>query len=130
MGKRSVVVGCILAGVASGLVSMYVLPSQYEALLWLALVAGAGWAAHRIGPTGLFWRGFWSGLLMGICISLTHFTFLKDYVGSHMEEVAALQDLLNTPSRQLAVIVPAPLYWGLLAVLSGLSAVAWKRVRG
>jgi len=117
-----------LAGISIGLVTIYVLPAEFELFLWPVLIVVIGYFAARTADQGLFWLGFRDALAVGISISFTHLVLTRDYLLSHPEEKQHIEDYDRNLAPQLVLLMSAPVYWLILGALSGLLAILWAKV--
>jgi hypothetical protein len=119
-----------LAGVAAGVATIYFVPAAYEPLAWLVLIAALVALAVRIPTRRPAANGVVLGMQAGAAVTLVHLLFVDDYVATHAEEIAALQDHLLLGSLRLTLLAMAPLYWAVLAVLVAGVAEAWRWMVG
>ncbi|MFD2520003.1 hypothetical protein [Emticicia soli] len=117
-----------VAGISIGLVTIYVLPAEFELFLWPVLIVVIGYFAARTADQGLFWLGFRYAIVVGISISFTHLILTNDYFLSHPEEKQHIEDYNRSLAPQLVLLMWAPVYWLILGALSGLLTVLWSKV--
>ncbi len=116
----------MLSGIAIGIITIYVLPDKLEFFLWPMLMITIGVAIANLYQRGLFQKGFWHGVVVGIGITLTHITLTADYLLSHEEEKEKIEEFSEV-APQLLLLTVAPVYWLMLGGLSGLMAFLWHR---
>lgn len=119
---------CAIAGITAGLLSIYVVPAFIEIALWLLLVIVLGAVVERYQANHLFLKSCLYGAIAGMLITLVHVLLLADYLESHPDEAIALEDL-GLGSDQLSLLAMAPVYWIMLGLLTGLSAIVWRRIK-
>lgn len=117
-----------VAGISIGLVTIYVLPAEFELFLWPVLIVVIGYFAARIADQGLFWIGFKYAIVIGMSITFTHLILTSDYLMSHPEAKQHVEDYNRSLAPQLVLLMSAPVYWLVLGALSGLLAVLWSKV--
>ena len=118
-----------LAGIAIGLFTIYILPAEFELFLWPMLIVAIGYFAAKAPIKGIFWSGFWYGLVVGISITLTHLSLTNDYLLSHPEEKLQINNYDPGLAPQLALLMAAPVYWLILGALAGLLSILWTKVK-
>ena len=118
----------ILIGFISGVITIYLIPNQFEILLWIILIVLIGLLGNRYYPDRPFVKTFGLALLTGIAITLTHITFLGDYLLSHKNEIEALNKIRLLNSDRLTLLIIAPIYWAVLGLSSGLIAKVSRRI--
>ena len=123
------VIGCVLLGVALGLITIYVLTGPWEILLWAVLVGSIGFVVAKSHNTRVFLNGFWYAVLAGVCVTLTHITLIEDYLATHYDEKELIENMGLTASHRLTLLGIAPIYWMILGLLSGFSSIVWKKMR-
>jgi uncharacterized membrane protein YeaQ/YmgE (transglycosylase-associated protein family) len=117
----------ILIGIVCGLITTFVVHSQYELLIWFVLIALIGVLGKKFYPDKTFSKTFVFALLVGIVITSTHLTFVKDYLLNHQEETETLNKIRIFNSDRLTLFVIAPVYWIVLGILSGFTAKIIRR---
>lgn len=118
-----------LAGLAIRLFTIYVLPAELELLLWSLLIVAIGYFTARAPLKNIFRRRFWHAVIIGISITLTHLILTNDYLRSHPEAKAQINNYAPGLAPQLVLLMAAPVYWLILGALSGLLAILWAKVR-
>ena len=119
----------IVAGMAIGLFTIYVLPADFELFLWPMLIVAIGYFTAKINTKKPFWPGFWYGVVVGISITLTHLVLTSDYLSSHPAEKQQITNYDPGLAPQWAMLMQAPIYWLVLGGLSGLLTILWTKVQ-
>ena len=119
----------IVAGIAIGLFTIYVLPAEFELFLWPMLIVAIGYFTAKINTPKLFWTGFWHGVIVGLSITVTHLVLTSDYLFSHPGEKQQINNYDPGLAPQLALLMQAPIYWLVLGGLSGLLTILWTKVQ-
>jgi hypothetical protein len=117
--------GFVALGVLSGVATIFWLPSGREWLLWMFLVLFTGLLVSKNCFQNYFAGGFYFAVILGVAITATHLMFLEEYLRVHREEA---QWMKNQYSPYLTLLLAAPLYWLVLGLLSGLSAMGWRKI--
>lgn len=118
----------IVAGIAIGLFTIYVLVAEFELFLWPVLIVSIGYFAAKADTKKHFWTGFWYALVLSLSITLTHLILTKDYLENHLAEKQQINARNPSIVPQLVLLIDAPIYWLMLGVLSGLMTVLWTKV--
>lgn len=118
----------IVAGVAIGLFTIYVLPPEFELFLWPMMIVAIGYFGAKANSKSHFWTGFWYALAIGISITLTHLSLISDYLSSHPAEKHQIINYDPGLAPQLVLLMAAPIYWLILGGLSGLMTILWTKV--
>lgn len=116
-------------GVFAGLITIYAIPGRFEILIWLILIVGTGWLGNKYYSGKLLGKTFVFAVLTGISVTLTHITFVNDYLLSHPEETEMLSEIRLLNSDRLTLLMIAPIYWLVLGLLSGFAAIGIRRIR-
>lgn len=105
-----------------GLMTVFAVPSRFEIVVWLLLIANLGFLGSRLFPDAPFRRTFAFSLLVGITITSTHLVFVDAYLQGHPEEVETLEAVRILDSTRWTLLLIAPAYWAVLGSLSGACA--------
>lgn len=116
-------------GFISGWSTVFLLPNQYEIIIWVFLIVFWGIVSCRIFEGKLFRSAFFLSFLTGMVITATHLFFIAEYLAHHREEVEALDSIKINDSYGLTLLITAPVYWLILGVLSGVTALLIHRIR-
>ena len=128
--KPRIVITILTIGVAAGLISIFLLPSQFEILLWVVLAVVLGKLVQSSGLKRVFLGGLLGGALAGFAITMAHIAFVQDYMATHKEEMNALQPYMVGASYRLTLFVMAPVYWLILGIATGVAARVWRSSSG
>jgi hypothetical protein len=117
-----------LAGIIAGLITLYILPAKFEFILWFIMIVLGGYAISKNFHRDFFKNGFYMGVVTGVFITLIHIVFISDYLSGHQEEVKMLNEIKFSNSIKLKLLALAPVYWVILGILTGISAVIWNKL--
>jgi hypothetical protein len=119
----------IFIGIVCGLLTVFIIPASLEIVVWFALILGMGFAIGRDRQyDSVFWPGVGNSVLVGVSITATHLLFLRRYVIGHQEELQFMKSLTGIESGLWNVVIFAPVYWMILGVLGGFSALIWRNL--
>jgi hypothetical protein len=120
-----------LMGLAMAIGTVYVIPSNIEAMLWPVIFVICAFLIARGAPGKFFLHGFLVGLTNWVWVAGTHVILSDAYTARHVKEVAAMR-AMPLPDAPITVLMrlydlPVP---GASGVVIGLLAwVAAKVVR-
>lgn len=117
----------VLLGIVVGITTVFLVPVQFEIVVWLILIIGIGKACSRLFTESLFSKSFMLAALVGISITFTHLIFLDSYLDSHQEEMVTLDQIKIYDSYIATFLMIAPVYWLVLGSLSGACSLAFRR---
>ena len=119
-----------LFGLAMGVATVYVVPSNIEPLVWLPIFIVCAYVIAGRAPDRPFLHGLAVGVLNSVWITGAHVLLFQDYMSRHPQEAAmtASMPLSNHPRILMAIIGPC------IGVVSGavlgLFSVIATRLRG
>lgn len=116
-----------LFGLAMGIATVFVIPSNVEPLFWLAIFVASAYLIARRAPG----RPFLHGLLVGVANSLwvtpTHVLLFNQYLANHPQEAAMMRSMPAPDSPRLMMAVVGPVIGIVSGALIGLLAVLASR---
>ena len=119
-----------LFGLAMGIATVFVIPSNIEPLFWLVIfvVCAYIFAKNRTGL--LFLHGLLLGLANSVWITVAHVMLYDTYIAHHSQEAAAMQSAKLPVSPRVIMAVVGPLIGLVSGVVLGLfTFVAGKLVK-
>ena len=110
-----------LFGLAMGIATVYVIPSNIEPLFWLVIFVICAIVIARVQPAGHFLHGLMVGIVNSIWITAAHVLLFDAYIASHAKEAAMMHNMPLPPRTMMAVVGPC------IGVISGviLGLFAW-----
>jgi hypothetical protein len=129
MFTKTLILILILIGILAGLITIYILPSKYEILLWIALIILSGVITQKNCITRPFRNGFLLAVIIGIAITFTHIFLVNDYLSSHPDEIQQIDELKIGASYRLTLLAIAPGYWIILGLLTGLWTLSLAKLK-
>ena len=114
-------------GLAMGLATVFVIPSNIEPLFWLVIFVVCAYAIARQKR-----KPFLHGLLLGLanCVWITsaHILLFHQYLGAHAQEAAMMQTMPFSPRITMAIV---GLFIGVISgvVIGVLALIASKIVK-
>lgn len=117
-----------LFGLAMGIATVFVIPSNIEPLFWLVIfVISAYFIATRCSDR-YFLHGFVVSLANSVWITAAHFLLFDRYVANHAEEIAMMANLPLPGSPKLMTLLMGPVFGVVSGVLLGVFAWLGSRV--
>jgi len=111
-----------LFGLAMGLATVFVIPSNLEPLFWLVIFVICAYIIARRTQKG-FLHGLLLGLANSVWITASHILFFSQYIATHAREGAMMQTMPFSPRIMMAIVGPvigliSGVAIGLLALLA------------
>jgi hypothetical protein len=85
--------GLSLFGLAMGIATVFVIPSNIEPLFWLAIFVVCAIVIARRCASRHFLHGFLVSVVNSVWITTTHVLLFDQYVAHHAKEVAMMQSM-------------------------------------
>jgi hypothetical protein len=104
-----------LFGLAMAFATVFIVPSNVEPLLWLAIFVVCAWMIARRAPGKVFLHGLLLGIANSVWITVVHLLFFDAYVAHHAKEAAMMSGgrMPLPPRLMMAVVGPC------IGVISG-----------
>ena len=100
-------------GLAMSIATVYVIPSNIEPFVWLAIFIFCAWIMARRLPSRHFVHGVMIGIVNSLWITTAHIILFDDYMSTHAAEAQSMQQLPLTPRIMMAITGP------IIGVISG-----------
>jgi hypothetical protein len=114
-----------LIGAAMAVLTVSVIPSTVEPIIWLAIFFGYAWIITSRVPKGkYFLHAFFVSVLNGVWIGLIHAALHDTYVANHVDEVKTFGD-----HGAAAMIWMGPIFGAIFGVISGLISMLVGKIR-
>jgi hypothetical protein len=114
-----------LFGLAMAFATVWVIPSKFEPLFWLAIFAACADRIARYAPGRLFLHGLLVSVVNSVWITSVHVLFAGAYLANHADEAGMLEHgpLPGSPRLMMALTGPvigivSGIVLGLLAMLA------------
>jgi hypothetical protein len=118
--------GLSLFGLAMGVATVFVIPSNVEPVFWLFIFIACAYLIARNRPDRHFVHGLLLGIVNSVWVTGAHIAFFSQYIANHPKEAAMMSSmpLPNSPRLMMACIGPiigiiSGLVIGLLAFVAG-----------
>jgi hypothetical protein len=117
-----------LFGLAMGVATVYVIPSNIEPLFWLVVFGISAYLIAAKAPGSPFFHGLAVGLANCVWVTAAHALLFPAYEGSHPAEMAAMSVMpFNDHPRMLMAIV-GPIIGVVSGIIIGLLALGAARL--
>ena len=113
-----------LFGLAMGIATAYVIPSNIEPLFWLAIFLYCAYAIAKFAGGKNFLHGFLLGIANSVWITGAHVLLSEKYLAGHAQEAAAMQHGPLAAHPREMMLVLGPLFGIVFGVVIGLLALA------
>lgn len=119
-----------LFGLAMGVATVFVIPSNIEPLFWLAIFLVCAFVIARAQAKGHFLHGLFVSLVNSVWITGTHILLFNQYVARHAQEMEMMKSMPLADSPRTMMALMGPLIGVISGVILGLFAfVAGKLVK-
>jgi hypothetical protein len=100
-------------GIAMGLGTVFVVPSNVEPILWLIVFLLSAYAIAKQCIMLRFLNGLLVGLLDSLLKTTIHMIFFSAYVARHAPEIAMISQMTRAVSPRQLILLSSPI-WGLI----------------
>jgi hypothetical protein len=111
-----------LFGLAMAFATVWVIPSKFEPLFWLAIFAACADRIARYAPGRLFLHGLLVSVVNSVWITSVHMLFAGAYLANHAEEAGMLEHGPLPGSPRLMMALTGPLIGIVSGIVLGLLA--------
>ena len=114
-----------LIGIAMAVLTVSVIPSTLEPVIWLAIFFFYGWViTSRVAKGKYFLHAFFVSVLNGVWIGLIHAALHDTYVQNHVDEVRQFGD-----AGPVGMMWMGPLFGAAFGIISGLISMLVGKIR-
>ena len=119
-----------LFGLAMGIATVFVIPSNFEPLCWLVIFLFCAYIIAKNSPGKHFLHGLFVGLANSVWITAAHVLLFDRYLVGHAREAAMMNSMPMRGSPKLMMGVVGPVVGLISGIILGLFAfVAGKLVK-
>lgn len=118
--------GLSLFGLAMGIATVFVIPSNIEPFVWLVIFVVCAFLIARARQTHHFLHGLLISIVNSVWITAAHIIFFNQYVAHHPKEASTMHSMPLPNSPRLMTAVTGPV----VGVLSGLVLGFFASVAG
>jgi hypothetical protein len=117
-----------LFGLAMGIATVYVIPSNIEPAFWLVIFLICAYIFAKVRPPNLFLHGLLLGLVNSVWITAAHILLYDSYIAHHTQEAAMMQSRPLPVSPRVLMAVIGPLIGLISGVVLGLFALGASKL--
>jgi hypothetical protein len=122
--------GLSLFGLAMGIGTVFVIPSNIEPIFWLVIFLICAFLIARSRPSGHFFHGLMVGIVNSVWVTGAHVLLFNSYVAHHPKEMAMMSSMPLPTSPRLMMAITGPIIGVISGCILGLFAfVAGKLVK-
>jgi hypothetical protein len=110
-----------LFGLAMGIATVFLIPSNVEPLFWLAIFVVSAYLIARQAPGQAFLHGLLVGVANSLWVTPTHVLLFNQYLASHPQAAAMMRSMPapDSPRWMMAVVGPV------IGIVSGALIGVW-----
>src|SRR4051812_45417860 len=111
-------------GLAMGLATVFVIPSNIEPLFWIAIFVVCAYIIAMKCPGRYFLHGLMVSIVNSVWITASHLVLFDRYIANHAQEAAMMASMPLTVSPRLMMVVMGPVIGAGSGVVLGIFSVA------
>jgi hypothetical protein len=119
-----------LFGLAMGIATVFVIPSNIEPLFWIVIFVVSGYIIARRCPGRHFVHGLLVGLANCVWVTSAHVLFFHQYMANHPQEAAMMSSMPLPDSPRLMMLLVGPVVGAVSGAVIGLFAVVAGKLLG
>ena len=98
--------GLSLFGLAMGIATVFLIPSNIEPVFWLAIFLICAFVIARKLPNRHFLHGLMVGIVNSVWVTSAHVLFFSQYIANHPKEAAMMgyMPMPNSPRLMMACV--------------------------
>lgn len=108
-------------GLAMGVATVFVIPSNIEPLFWLVIFLVCAWIIAIRAPGKYFVHGLMTSIVNSVWITAAHITLLGAYIANHQKEAQMMKSLPMSPT--VMMMLTGPVVGVVSGIVLGLFAV-------
>ncbi len=112
-----------LFGLAMGVATVFVIPSNVEPFFWLAIFVVCAYLIATRSQGRYFLHGFLLSLVNSVWITASHVALFTYYIDNHPQEVAMMRSMPFSDAPRLMMAITGPVIGVLSGVVLGLFAL-------
>jgi len=134
MMKKNLIFRLSLFGLAMGIATVYVIPSNIEPLFWFAIFVFCAVVIAKQCHSKFFLHGFLVSMLNSVWITAIHIVIYDQYIANHPDELAMMEKFPLPYSMRISMLMMGPVIGVMSGVILGLfcmiASKTIKRNRG
>ena len=117
-----------LFGMAMGIATVFVIPSNIEPLFWLAIFVISAYIIATRAPGRYFLHGLLVSMVNSVWITASHVMLFDSYVANHPKEAAMMTSMPLPDSPRLMMALTGPVIGVVSGLVLGLFAVGASKL--
>ena len=118
-----------LFGLAMGIATVFVIPSNIEPLFWLVIFVISAFVIARATASRHFLHGLLVGIVNSVWITGAHILFVNQYLANHAKEAAMMQNMPRPDSPRLMMAMVSPIAGLVSGAVIGILAFIASKLR-
>jgi hypothetical protein len=115
-------------GLAMGILTMFVIPSNIEPLCWLAIFIACAWLIGKRAVPMPFAHGLMIGIVNSVWITSCHVLLFTQYVTNHASEMEMMKQMPMPDSPRMMMALMGPIIGVLSGIILGVFAVVASKL--
>lgn len=120
--------GLSLFGLAMGVATVFVIPSNVEPVFWLFIFIACAYLIARNRPDRHFLHGLLLGIVNSVWVTGAHIAFFSQYIANHPKEAAMMSSMPLPDSPRLMMACIGPIIGIISGVIIGVLAYVAGRL--
>jgi hypothetical protein len=120
--------GLSLFGLAMGVATVFVIPSNVEPVFWLFIFIACAYLIARNRPDRHFVHGLLLGIVNSVWVTGAHIAFFSQYIANHPKEAAMMSSMPLPDSPRLMMACIGPIIGIISGVIIGVLAYVAGRL--
>ena len=116
-------------GLAMGIATVFVVPSNIEPLFWLLIFSLCAYAIATRAPGKYFLHGLLVSIVNSVWITASHVLLFDRYIANHPAEAAMMTSMPLPDSPRLMMTLTGPVFGLVSGIVLGLFSAAAARLR-
>jgi hypothetical protein len=112
-----------LFGLAMGIATVFVIPSNIEPVFWLVIFAICGFVIAKRAPGRYFLHGLLTSIVNSVWITSAHVLLFARYIDHHPREAAMMTSMPFADHPRLLMVLTGPVVGVISGLVLGLFAV-------
>ena len=110
-------------GLAMGIATVFVIPSNIEPIFWLVIFAICGFVIAKRAPGRYFLHGLLTSIVNSVWITSAHVLLFARYIDHHPQEAAMMSSMPLASHPRLLMVLTGPVIGVISGLVLGLFAV-------
>ena len=126
----TLVIQLSMFGLAMGIATVFVIPSNVEPLFWLVIFGVCAYIIAKQCSRQYFLHGLATSMVNSVWITASHIVLFDRYIANHPQEAAMMASMPLAGSPRLLMTLMGPLIGVLSGLVLGLFAIVAAKLAG